>query len=242
MVDMTFKMPKRHTHQIDVLYTIVLNSALNEDSLEADEIEDIRLVLWTVLLAQEPIGVETITRLADIDDEKRVIHALPSLRSVLHQSEGTGLVSTLHASFPEFMLSSERSRNYFCDSFAHNQSLAWRCFIIMKEQLRFNICGLDSSLVPDARIENLQQRIESRIPATLAYACRHWANHLASASMADRLYNQLHEFLCDRLLYWMEVLNLRRELFLGVDGLLKAQKWLIVSFYFLSISFVHSTF
>ncbi|QRW26131.1 Vegetative incompatibility protein HET-E-1 [Rhizoctonia solani] len=184
VLDITSEPLKKQTHQIDALYTAVLNSALSEDGLE-DKLEDIRLVLWTVLLAQEPIGLETIANLAGIGSRRRVAQALPSLRSVLHQSERTELVSTLHASFPEFMLDSERSKKHFCNSLEHSQYLAWRCFAIMKEQLRFNICGLASSLVPDAKIEDLQQRIESNIPVTLA------------------------------------------ELSLGVDGLLKVQKWLV---------------
>ncbi|EUC53454.1 vegetative incompatibility protein HET-E-1, partial [Rhizoctonia solani AG-3 Rhs1AP] len=105
---------KKHT-QIDALYTAVLKAALNEDELEADETEDIRVVLRTVLFAQEPINVKTIADLAEIDDLQRVIHALNPLRSVLHQSEETGLVSTLHASFPDFMFSYERSGTYFYD-------------------------------------------------------------------------------------------------------------------------------
>ncbi|CAE6456641.1 unnamed protein product, partial [Rhizoctonia solani] len=125
--------------QIDALYTTVLKSALSGDELEADEIEDIRVVLRTVLFAQEPIGVETIAELAEIDDPQRVVYALHPLRSVLHQSEETGLISTLHASFPDFMFCSERSGIYFHDVANHSQELSRRCFAVMKEQLRFNI-------------------------------------------------------------------------------------------------------
>ncbi|CAE6524374.1 unnamed protein product [Rhizoctonia solani] len=217
---------KKHT-QIDALYTAVLKSALNEDDLEADEAEDIRVVLRTVLFAQEPISVETIANLAEIDDPERVIHALHPLRSVLHQSDQTGLVSTLHASFPDFMFSNERSGLYFYDVVEHSQLLAGRCLLVMKEQLRFNICNLASSFVPDVEVENLQERIKTNISPTLAYACRHWASHLGLAIHSDKLHALLDEFLSHRLLFWMEVLSLRKEMSTGIDGLLKVQLWLM---------------
>ncbi|CAE6495742.1 unnamed protein product [Rhizoctonia solani] len=225
VLDISSESTKKHT-QIDALYRAVLKSALNEDELEADEIEDIRNVLRTVLLAQEPIDAQTIAELALIDDSRRVVHALQPLRSVLHQSEKTGLVSTLHASFPDFMFNNERSGSYFYDIIEHSQLLARRCFSLMKRQLRFNICDLASSFVPDKEVENIQQRIQSNISPTLSYACCYWARHLVLALHSDTLVMLLDDFLCNRLLFWMEVLSLLRELPMGIDGLLRAQQWL----------------
>ncbi|KAL5639977.1 hypothetical protein ACGC1H_006519 [Rhizoctonia solani] len=225
VLGLTPESTKKHT-QIDALYAAVLKSALNEDELEADEIEDIRVVLRTVLFAQEPISVGTIAELAEIDHPQRVIHALHPLRSVLHQSEETGLVSTLHASFPDFMFSIERSGIYFYDVAEHSQLLARRCLLVMKDQLRFNICNLTSSFVPDKEVEDIEERIKTNISPILAYACRYWTSHLALAPQATALLTLLDEFLCHRLLFWMEVLSLRRELPIGVDGLLKVQQWL----------------
>ncbi|CAE6421796.1 unnamed protein product [Rhizoctonia solani] len=225
VLDISPESTKKHT-QIDALYRAVLKSALNEDELEADEIEDIRNVLRTVLLAQEPIDTQTIAELAGIDDSRRVVHALQPLRSVLHQSEKTGLVSTLHASFPDFMFSNERSGSYFYDVIEHSQLLARRCFSLMKQQLRFNICDLASSFVPDKEVENIQQRIQSNISPTLSYACCYWTSHLIAAPHSGMLLTLLDEFLRHRLLFWMEVLSLRRELPMGIDGLLRTQQWL----------------
>ncbi|KAG8754934.1 hypothetical protein FRC11_006350, partial [Ceratobasidium sp. 423] len=211
--------------QIDALYTAVLKSALNEDRLEPDEKEDIQVVLRTVLSAQEPVSIETIATLAGIDDSKRVHSALQPLRSVLHQSE-TGLVSTLHASFLDFMFNHERSGAYFFNIAEHNKILAKRCFLATKEQLRFNMCALESSFVPDDQVGNIQGRVQERISPTLAYVCCYWASHHALASKSDHLLAMLEEFICRRLLFWMEVLNLRREMNMGAESLLKVKRWL----------------
>ncbi|CAE6526684.1 unnamed protein product [Rhizoctonia solani] len=225
VLTMTPEATRRHA-QIDALYTTVLGTALNEEEMEKDEMEDIRVVLRTVLLAQEPINVETVAILAGIDDPRRVMSALQPLRSVLHQSEQTGLVSTLHASFPDFMFNTERSGMYFYDILEHSQVLAERCFRIMREQLRFNICALESSFVCDDEVEGLDERIKSNISPTLAYACRYWGSHMGLASKSENLLMMVREFISDRLLFWMETLSLRREVSMGLDTMLKTQRWL----------------
>ncbi|KAH7316390.1 hypothetical protein B0J17DRAFT_349568 [Rhizoctonia solani] len=230
VLDTTPGSVKKHS-QIDALYETVLKAALSEEVLHANETNDIQAVLRIVLLAQEPIGVETIAKLAGIDQPERVVLAMQPLRSVLNQSQRNGLVSTLHASFPDFIFSNERSGVYFCDAGKHSQTLAQRCFLVMKEQLQFNICGLEASYFPDERVSSMEERIKANISPVLAYVCRYWAIHLASAANLDLLLTMLGEFLCDRLLFWMEVLNLRRELSTGVHGLLKAQQWLMRSGY-----------
>ncbi|CAE6418454.1 unnamed protein product [Rhizoctonia solani] len=216
----------REHSQIDALYTIVLESALNEEELVADEAKDIRVVMRTLLFTQEPISIETIATLAGVDDLKRVRSALEPLRPVLHHSEETGLVSTLHASFRDFMLDEERSGAHFCRIVEQNRMLAERCFIAMEEHLRFNICNLESSFIPDDKVNNIQRRIQEGILPDLTYACRHWASHLALAFKSDTLLTMLAEFMRHRLLFWMEVLNLRREMDTGVVGLLKVKQWL----------------
>ncbi|CUA71943.1 Brefeldin A-inhibited guanine nucleotide-exchange protein 2 [Rhizoctonia solani] len=212
--------------EIDALYKAILESALQEADMEEHEADDVKTVLQTVLFAQEPIGVETISVLGGLDDPERVLYALQPLRSVIHQSEETGLVSTLHASFPDFLLSSKRSGAFFCDVVQYSQPLAQRCFGAMKSQLRFNICALDSSFVSDNDVEDLESRIKLSITPTLAYACQYWANHLGMATRSGVLSKMLNEFLSQRLLFWMEVLNLLKMMNTGIDMLHKTNTWI----------------
>ncbi|EUC56563.1 vegetative incompatibility protein HET-E-1, partial [Rhizoctonia solani AG-3 Rhs1AP] len=186
VLSLTAESTKKHA-EIDVLYTAILRSALEEAQMEEHEAEDVKLVLRTVLFAQEPISVETIAVLAGLDSPQRVYFALQLLRSVLHQSEDTKLVSTLHASFPDVMLSSDRSEPFFCYIVNHSKRLAERCLAVMKDQLEFNICKLESSFVPDDKVEDRGGRIKQPISPTLAYAFRYWVNHLTLAPRSDAL-------------------------------------------------------
>lgn len=215
--------------ELDALYREVLKTALQPKGLGSVEAENARMVLWTVLCVQEPVNVEVLATLAGVNDSRRTLSALQPLRSVIYLSEASGLVSTLHASFPDFMFSEERSGPFFCNSTRHNQALARRCFDMMKEQLRFNICRLESSFVPDAEVEDLEGRVLKAISSTLAYSCRYWASHLELTTNSNHLYSALEDFLSTRLSFWMEVLNLKHEITRGLGMLVQAKQWLQVS-------------
>ncbi|KAB5589679.1 hypothetical protein CTheo_6880 [Ceratobasidium theobromae] len=163
--------------QLDELYATVLKTALSGEDLD-EEVEDTRAVLWTVICAQEPVDIETLTALAGLDDTERARSALQPLRSVLYIAESSELVSVLHASFPDFMFSRERSGSFFCDAAIHSQALSRQCFVTLRDQLRFNICHLESSFIFDEDVNDLPDRIIEYILPLLSYVCRHWANHL----------------------------------------------------------------
>ncbi|KAG8758508.1 hypothetical protein FRC11_003559, partial [Ceratobasidium sp. 423] len=132
--------------QIDELYTIILRAALDDPTMDQDEREDVRQVLHTVVCAQEPLTVDALSGLLQMNDTDRVRAALRPLWSVLHISGESELVTTLHASFPDYMLELSRSKEYHCDSALHNQAV----------RPQFNICGLESSYVPDDKVEGLE--------------------------------------------------------------------------------------
>ncbi|KAB5589208.1 hypothetical protein CTheo_7351 [Ceratobasidium theobromae] len=216
---------KKHA-ELDALYGAVLKSALDGDEFESIEADDVRSVLRTVLCVQEPVDIETLAILAGVDNTERALSALQPLRSVLHFSDSSGLVSTLHASFPDFMFDSERSGEYFCNAAEHNGLLARRCFGLMEDLLRFNICNLESSFIPDTQVIGLKSRIDKAISPTLFYACRYWGDHLQSATNLAEIDAIFEDFLSTRLLFWMEVLNLKRELNIGTRVLVKVKLWL----------------
>lgn len=142
--------------EIDLLYKIALDGVLREGRLDEDEDESIKAVIWTLVCVRELVTIGTLAALLNVESE-RVSEALHPLRSVLHASEGTEVVSTLHASFPEFMLSLERpGPSLSCNKTTHNGCLARWCFKLMEEQLRFNICVLEGSyrFVRDGDVSN----------------------------------------------------------------------------------------
>lgn len=224
-VDSDSKMKHRG---INDLYSTVLAASLKNENLEAKEKERIRLVLWAAVCAREPMPIESLTMLAGTGNDKITRAALRPLRSVLHLSS-SNLVSTFHTSFPDYIFDRERSGEYNCDKPIFSQSLTRRCYNTMTTQLRFNICHLESSFVLDERVQDLNERIAKNISASLAYACRYWADHLKSAKVSEELCAATKEFLSLRLLFWMEVMNLKHWMSDGVKALSAALKRLTVS-------------
>ncbi|KAB5590194.1 Vegetative incompatibility protein HET-E-1 [Ceratobasidium theobromae] len=224
MLAVDSKSKEKHA-QIDALYTTILREALEAEGFEPEERERMRHVLWTAACAREPTSIETMAALVGLDDSQALV-ALERFRSVLHVSDVTGLVSTLHASFPDYIFSQNRSGQFFCDVGTHSQLLARRCLEVMRGQLRFNICDLPSSFLPDSDVPDLGARIERSISSSLSYACRYWPEHLIDATSSDDLCDMVNEFLSQRLLFWMEVLNLKQCMAMGAQGLVKLQTWL----------------
>ncbi|CAE6475792.1 unnamed protein product [Rhizoctonia solani] len=157
---------KKQYAELDVLYSTVLDTALDERVLESIEIEYARRVLWTSICAREPIAIETLAEMTQMDSEQ-VLIVLQSFLSVLYLSGGGSRVSVFHASFPDFMFDHERSRKYFCDQNICGQQLALRCFSIMKDQLRFNICNLMSSFWLDTSLAGIEKRVQNFISPSL---------------------------------------------------------------------------
>jgi len=223
------RMDSRSTKQHDELnelYTSIVSAALDSRRLEEHEMDDIRLTLRTVVCAKEPMTVQTLASLLGLTEEQ-VRFSLQPLQSILHVQEGThGLVSPFHASFPDYLFL--RSGDFHCEATEHSEILANFCFDLMKAQLRFNICKLESSFVFDDDVLDLRGRIKEFISPVLSYTCRYWGEHLRQGNFTDRVHEKLVDFLTHRLLFWMGVLNLERCMVIGTDMLSQVQTWLKV--------------
>ncbi|KAG9086693.1 hypothetical protein FS749_003446 [Ceratobasidium sp. UAMH 11750] len=216
---------KKH-EEIDALYSAILTAALADPRLEPSEAETIRDVLNTVICAREPMNAEALARLLKLPNKQKVELSLEPLRSVLYIPDSAGPVSTLHKSFPDYMLNPNRSRDFFCDRTVHGELMVRRCFEIMKDSLQFNICGLESSFKFDEDVSDLQTRIDNAISPQLFYACRYWGDHLEHTNSSPDILALLDAFLSQQLLFWMEVLNLKRCVGAGGRILLQAYMWL----------------
>ncbi|CAE6429606.1 unnamed protein product [Rhizoctonia solani] len=217
---------KKRLSDIDILYSTILTAAIEDENLEPEEQEHMRLALWTTVCACEPLLIKTLAAISGIGSKDAAMAALDPLRSVLHILDHDDVVTTLHASFPDYILSQERSGRFYCNVPIHSQLITAQCFEIMKTQLRFNICSIQSSFIPDDKIPNLKEQIKN-ISEELFYVCRFWADHLSLVEASDPLLDTLYDFLTQYLLFWMEVLNLKKCIDTGVTVTIKLNSWLI---------------
>ncbi|QRV81749.1 Notchless protein [Ceratobasidium sp. AG-Ba] len=209
------------------LYESILQAALDDGRLEDWEKDNIRNVLFTVICAMEPLTLDVIARLTNMPSAQSVQEAIEALSSVLHVSDTTSQVTTLHESFPDYILSEKASGRFYCDPDAQHARYARACLdVISGVDPPFNICNLRSSYLFDNEVPGLPEAIESRIPRHLFYACRYWFSHLVVVqNPGDDLECRVEDFLSMRLLIWMEIMNLKNHKYTSASVLHELDVW-----------------
>ena len=80
-------------------------------------------------------------------------------------------VHALHASFYNFLADPVWSMEFAIKMEDIHCQLTWACVRVMKTGLCFNICGLETSYLPNSKVTDLDGRVLKYIPAHLSYAC-----------------------------------------------------------------------
>ncbi|QRW09230.1 WD repeat-containing protein [Ceratobasidium sp. AG-Ba] len=206
------------TQAIDALYISILSSAYDSKGLNNSDRAELIQVLHTVACACEPLSMGAMADLLNLDGEGTVESILLPMLSVLQISE-SGIVTTLHESFRDFLFQESRSGRFSCNAVEHNRRLAELCFQQIGKQVPFNICGLESSYVFDKDVPDLGERVDRIITKALFYASCYWDAHMILAESSEALTEQLFVFLSERLLLWMEIMNLKYAFRQGIQML-----------------------
>lgn len=195
---------------LDELYaSVIQSSGIMWNDPESRE--TFRKVMSLVLLSKIPVSSEDIDGILEYPPHQSSTEILSSLRSVVSYSPGKP-IHLLHTSFSDYLLSPNRSSDpWFIDISAAQHLIVIRCFSIMDDLLRFNICGLESSFVHNDNIPDLDDRVKASIPSHLKYACIYWSHHLAQSPFSPGILDKLSTFAHCRLLFWFEVISLVRE-------------------------------
>jgi hypothetical protein len=108
------------------------------------------------------------------------------------------------------------------------------CLSTMIDELKFNICKLESSLIFNDDVKDLKCQIKENISDALQYSCVHWSSHVCSvpyptnSAVAEHLGKF---FKNERPLYWMEALSILGKVGVGMRGLRQIISWAQASVY-----------
>ncbi|KAG8711070.1 hypothetical protein FRC09_020784 [Ceratobasidium sp. 395] len=197
--------------ELNLLYEIILKETFHGPDLDDQEKHEVRLVLDTIICTQEPLTVGSMARFLGLEEDS-IRDALSPLRSVVNLQHD-GVISTLHKSFPDYLVDAERSGDLYCDTAKHHALLAQRCFeLLQHSKISFNICGLESSYMFDHDITDLAKSLEQNIPKELLYPSKYWGAHFWLSGGPRHLSEGLYSFLSTQLLLWMEIMNLTSKL------------------------------
>ncbi|KAF8761304.1 WD40 repeat-like protein [Rhizoctonia solani] len=219
-------MKQDNKNVIDDLYTTILLTAFHRSEIDEMRETKMRDILETVICAMEPMTLHTIGQVVGLKNAEQVDRLLKPLRSVLNVGKENKLVTPLHASFPDFMLSKDRSKDLCCERGKRHAQMAKVCLeLISKAEPQFNICRLPSSHLLDSEVDDLDTRITNSISQGLSYACRHWPTHLGFAEHQDEFVGSVRHFFSSRLLLWMEIINLTKHIRYGTTMIQNVEKW-----------------
>jgi len=214
---------------IDSLYRQILHFAF-KDASSAD-LALFKAVVGTIAIAKVPLRRSDLKHYLDrqdAEDDRQIGVILRKLSSVISKGKN-GLLHLRHLSFVEFLTDVKRCHEFFIDQNKHRRNLTLTCLRVMNRELRFNICGSETS-----HRCNDDMKKPTPIPAHLLYSCRFWSEHLEEdRDMHDRstFLQEIREFLYNRFLFWLEVLSLTKEVPVAQRALLTTIRWLGVSVY-----------
>jgi len=201
---------------------------------EADDhmLNVLNRVLTVIILAKIPLCIDDLPWfiLQPQSSVNFILDKLSSVISVRHNTE----IHVNHLSFVEFMCDARRCPPHFhVDHNKGSRNVSMGCFRLMKGGLKFNICGLETSHLPNRAIDDLSERITRNIKRPVLYSCRFWAAHIQDTQpeqeQSTTLLTLIKDFLLSRFLYWLEIMSVTENITAAKIALLVAAGWVQVS-------------
>jgi hypothetical protein len=219
------------TSELDPLYTCMLERGCSDvDGDDLDFFRRLLVIISSVMLLYEPITIASLARLLSLSS-RDIFIPIRSLHSVLLVPDSDSKsIRVFHKSFPDYLTDHRRCRDprFFVDPRIHHGHLAIRCLELMNTRLEENICDLPQYAM-NSDLKDLGIRGQESVDEALRYACRFWARHLCSTSESGDdigwMLELLREFVQRRLLRWLEVMSISKELRGAIHSLLEVERW-----------------
>ncbi|KZP10845.1 hypothetical protein FIBSPDRAFT_198456, partial [Athelia psychrophila] len=186
---------------LDELYARILSQ-----TFDAKAMPRFRRVLGGILAVKEPLPMASHSAIQKSEGEEEdivsmIVGPLGSLLHGVDPNESPQVsIRARHTSFFDFLQDQERSKEFFVDATKQDQNLVLGCLRVMKKELRFNICGLETSHLRNADVPDLPTRVQTHITPHLLYACRFLGVHLKTIPHEEQIGCELKDFLHEHFL------------------------------------------
>jgi hypothetical protein len=225
----TMNAPERHLNEI---YITVLKHSVSPEYTAEEKMElysMLRNVVGSTVILLSPLSVYSLSRLLKIPKED-IDQTLEDLHSVLDVPKDQTLPLRLHhPSFRDFLLNNDRCKDpdFWVDKKQAHQTLANSCIGLMSTSLKQDICGLDAPGILVTDVES--SRVERSLPPAVQYACLYWIPHLQKSGSQLHDNDQVHQFLQEHLLHWLEALGWMQKVSEGIHAIASLESITAVS-------------
>jgi hypothetical protein len=221
--------PEEHLNGI---YTTVLQNSLQPGSMEQERQRFCmmpRQILGTIVVLSAPLSLKSLTKLL-YTSKSQVNRALKGLHAILDiPSDENRPLYLHHPSFRDFLLNNNRckDRNFWVDEKQAHQTLADSCIQVMSTSLKHDICGLNT---PGTLISDVDSnRIQDFLPLEVQYASLYWVYHLQKSGTQLYDQGQVHQFLQEKFLFWLEALSWMGKISEGIYAIATLEALALVS-------------
>ncbi|KAG8719490.1 hypothetical protein FRC09_011067 [Ceratobasidium sp. 395] len=157
----------------ETLDTFMLEKLLEAARPATTESEEMKLVISTLVSAQERLSVNAIGGLLCLDLVHVVGDLLHWLLPVLRVSPTDSRAIFVDESFTQYLSNSSSISELLLDQGELNERLTHACFkVICSVDPPFNICNLQSSYLQDREVSDLSERVEEAIPSDVQDAMK----------------------------------------------------------------------
>ncbi|KAG2036722.1 hypothetical protein BDR03DRAFT_898125 [Suillus americanus] len=240
--------PAERSPLLHDMYRLILKDIMPGDTsshsqkLRSTALARFRSVMEQILGTAEPLPLASLNAMRhhfpkqeDDFDVKLMVKYMGSLLSGTTDSDSP--IRPLHASLHDFLTDERSSGEFFIDLSKAQRNLAFASLRVMEHGLRFNICNLKSSYLPNSDDSGLQERVQKYIPPHLSYSSRFWTSHVRTTSFDKELAKEVKLFFDhERLFFWLESLALINALSGAGPALPPIAQWLKVSTLLLNVS------
>ncbi|KAF8957504.1 hypothetical protein BDZ97DRAFT_1737453, partial [Flammula alnicola] len=149
----------RSLTKLDVLYDTILREICPDN--DDDEMQIFHSVMGQILALFEPLSLDALTAIrknfpvgfVGANDVSLVVKHLGSLLSGI--TDPSVPIRPLHSSFHDYLTDRSRSKDFYIDTSLHRNDLAFSTLQVMKTELCFNICRLESSYLLNSDVPDL---------------------------------------------------------------------------------------
>ena len=193
-----------------------------------------------VIASIEPLTIRSLIALrkhASYDEDSDavvngILSRLGSLLSNVNSPDKSLPIIPLHTSFRDFLTNEDKSGNFYVGVRDAHRQLAYSCLNLLLDPvdgLKFNICKLETSYLPNDDVKDPHARINRHIPPALLYACLFWGGHLKHTDFKTDLSDKVETLFKEKFLFWLEVLSLTGDIGLAPSAFATLNMWLASS-------------